>query len=111
MQGKSYRENADLKIRFKYFLSRHDIKINYLTYFDKRFANILIEKYNLNTNSYQVFERLSNTQEIELVIKSLKLKLFNTDNPNLHFDIFCNDTTVLDGWIYLYDDWQQDMST
>ena len=69
------------------------MKINYLTYVDKSFANILIEKYKLNTNCYQIFERLSNTQEIELVIKSLKLKLFNTDNPNLQFDIFCNDYT------------------
>ena len=57
------------------------------------FANILIKKYNLNTNSYQIFERLSNTQEFDLVIKSLKLKLFKTDNSNLQFDIFCNDYT------------------
>ena len=74
-------------------LIRHGMKINYLTYFDKNFANILIEKYNLNTYSYQIFERLSNTQEIELVIKSLNLTSFNTDNHNLKFDIFCNDYT------------------
>lgn len=72
-------------------LIRHDMKINYLTYFDKNFAKILIEKYNLNTNTYQIFERLSNTQEIKLVVKSLKLKLFHTDNPKLQFEIFCND--------------------